>query len=280
MEKEHPLIIGCDRGLCKNAVGRQDRQLNTYDWLADVPGNIDTTDLVEVQFKHTRKGYYHNVNNLDLKKGDIVAVEANPGHDIGVVTLTGRLVPLQIKKANLKSPDEAFARAFSATQPNVVILNTARSPQLNSTLARLNTLTAANPQVKIALYGYTEWLMYTKVYNQYFHKYETYIPTYFYYNAENAKTQQLERNYKQWFKGDMMSSLPRFAITGYDQANFFLRGLHRYGKDFKGTKDQNTYVHLQTPLNFKSAAASGGMQNEAFMLVHYMNNGNIESINY
>jgi len=59
-----------------------------------------------VQFKHTRKGYYHNVNNLPLKKGDIVAVEANPGHDIGVVTLTGRLVKLQIKKANLKSADD------------------------------------------------------------------------------------------------------------------------------------------------------------------------------
>ncbi len=95
-----------DRGLCRHAVGRQDRQLNTYDWLADVPGNQFSTDLVEVQFKHTRKGYYHNVNGLDLKKGDIVAVEANPGHDIGVVTLTGRLVKMQIKKANLKSADE------------------------------------------------------------------------------------------------------------------------------------------------------------------------------
>ena len=97
---------GCDRGLCCKAVGRQDRQLNTYDWLADIPGNAESTDLVEVQFKNTRKGYYHNVNNLDLKKGDIVAVEASPGHDIGVVTLTGRLVKLQIKKANLKSMDE------------------------------------------------------------------------------------------------------------------------------------------------------------------------------
>ena len=85
--KELPVKVGCDRGLCHQAVGRQDRQLNTYDWLADVPGNLETTDLVEVQFKHTRKGYYHNVNNLDLKKGDIVAVEASPGHDIGVVTL-------------------------------------------------------------------------------------------------------------------------------------------------------------------------------------------------
>lgn len=89
---------GCDRGLCSAAVGRQDKQLNTYDWLADVPGNAESTDLVEVQFKNTRKGYYHNVNNLRLQKGDIVAVEANPGHDIGVVTLTGRLVHLQIKK--------------------------------------------------------------------------------------------------------------------------------------------------------------------------------------
>ena len=106
MEKEYEIKTGCDRGLCHQAIGRQDRQLNTYDWLADVPGNQESTDLVEVQFKHTRKGYYHNVNNLPLKKGDIVAVEANPGHDIGVVTLTGRLVKLQIKKANLKSADD------------------------------------------------------------------------------------------------------------------------------------------------------------------------------
>ena len=104
--KEIPIRVGCDRGLCHQAIGRQDRQLNTYDWLADIPGNAEDTDLVEVQFKHTRKGYYHNVNNLDLKKGDIVAVEASPGHDIGVVTLTGRLVKLQIKKANLKSADD------------------------------------------------------------------------------------------------------------------------------------------------------------------------------
>ena len=116
MEKEQPIITGCDRGLCKHAVGRQDRQLNTYDWLADVPGNVDTTDLVEVQFKNTRKGYYHNVNKLDLKKGDIVAVEANPGHDIGVVTLTGRLVELQLKKANLKSADD-IKRVYRIARP-------------------------------------------------------------------------------------------------------------------------------------------------------------------
>ena len=105
-DMEFKIWNGCDRGLGRCACGRQDKQLNTYDWLADVPGNTDTTDLVEVQFKNTRKGYYHNVNNIDLKKGDLVAVEASPGHDIGVVTLTGQLVKLQIKKANLKSADD------------------------------------------------------------------------------------------------------------------------------------------------------------------------------
>lgn len=118
MEKAKDLEIktGCTRGLCHQAVGRQDRQLNTYDWLADVPGNIDTTDLVEVQFKHTRKGYYHNVNKLELKKGDVVAVEANPGHDIGVVTLTGRLVKLQVQKAHLKSVDD-IKRIYRIARP-------------------------------------------------------------------------------------------------------------------------------------------------------------------
>ena len=107
---------GCDRGLSIRGCGRQDRQLNTYDWLADVPGNAQTTDLVEVQFKNTRKGYYRNVNNIDLKKGDIVAVEASPGHDIGVVTLTGKLVELQIKKANLKSADD-IKRIYRIAKP-------------------------------------------------------------------------------------------------------------------------------------------------------------------
>ena len=110
------MSTSCDRGLCRKGVGRQDKQLNTYDWLADVPGNIESTDLVEVQFKNTRKGYYHNVNNLPLQKGDIVAVEANPGHDIGVVTLTGELVKLQVKKANLKSSEE-IRRIYRLAKP-------------------------------------------------------------------------------------------------------------------------------------------------------------------
>jgi cell fate regulator YaaT (PSP1 superfamily) len=104
---EHKYISAGGRGLCsKGWHTNHYTQLNVCDYMADMPNNTEVTDIVEVQFKNTRKGYYHNSNALELQKGDIVAVEGNPGHDIGTVTLTGTLAALQAKKANLKSEDE------------------------------------------------------------------------------------------------------------------------------------------------------------------------------
>ena len=115
MDKEFK-TTPCLRGLCARGCGRSNRPLNTYDYLADMPGNDEWTDLVEVQFKNTRKGYFHNENHLPLVIGDMVAVEASPGHDIGVVTLTGQLVPLQMKKANLK-PGTEIRRIYRKARP-------------------------------------------------------------------------------------------------------------------------------------------------------------------
>lgn len=112
---EYKLHNGSD-GLCCKGCSRQDNKLNTYDWLADIPGNAEESDMVEVQFKNTRKGYYRNSNKIKLEKGDIVAVEAAPGHDIGVVTLTGRLVPLQMRKANFKA-DAEIKRVYRKAKP-------------------------------------------------------------------------------------------------------------------------------------------------------------------
>ena len=81
----------------------QNNKLNTYDWLCDVPDAANATDYVEVQYKNTRKGYYLNSSKIPLEKGDLVAVEASPGHDIGTVTLTGKLVLLQMKKNNVRT---------------------------------------------------------------------------------------------------------------------------------------------------------------------------------
>lgn len=115
MDNEFKLKNGSGCLRCKGC-GRQDKQLNTYDWLADIPGNAEEQEMVEVQFKNTRKGYFKNSNKLKLEKGDVVAVEASPGHDIGTVTLTGRLVPLQMRKANIK-PDAEIKRIYRKAKP-------------------------------------------------------------------------------------------------------------------------------------------------------------------
>ena len=96
-----------DNGGChitKKAVNHNPRHmLPVVDWLSDVPHTGDEENLVEVQFKNTRKAYYHNSNKLPLEKGVSVVVEANPGTDLGEVTLIGKLVPLQMKKNRINT---------------------------------------------------------------------------------------------------------------------------------------------------------------------------------
>ncbi|HCI55479.1 MAG TPA: regulatory iron-sulfur-containing complex subunit RicT [Bacteroidales bacterium] len=73
-------------------------KLESFDWLKKLPPEVLDNEIVEVSFKNTRKGFYHNINNLRLQSGDIVAVEATPGHDIGRVSLTGPLVIEKMKR--------------------------------------------------------------------------------------------------------------------------------------------------------------------------------------
>ena len=74
-------------------------KLHSFNWLEDIPGGYADSDMVEVTFKNTRKGYYKNSTHIPLEIGDMVAVEATPGHDIGMVTLTGLLVERRMRQA-------------------------------------------------------------------------------------------------------------------------------------------------------------------------------------
>lgn len=180
---------------------------------------------------------------------------------------------------NLNSSEEMFAKSFVKGRRNVVILNTGRSPELTVALSKLASLKNNNPSLSISLFGYNEWLMYADYNMEKFFRFDTYIPTNFYYNAADVKTQQLENSYRKWFRQDMQQALPRFALTGYDHGQYFLRGFHQYGKSFAGTKKQSAYKALQSPLYFKQVGGAG-MQNEFFHLIHYTNDGRIESIAY
>lgn len=111
-EQAKPRLQPC-RDCCKSFPRSK---LQSYDWLADVPGSMAESDLVEVTFKNTRKGFYRNSAHIDLSIGDMVAVEAAPGHDIGRVSLTGKLVELQMKRAGVKQNTE-LKRIFRIAKP-------------------------------------------------------------------------------------------------------------------------------------------------------------------
>ena len=180
---------------------------------------------------------------------------------------------------NLRSSEDMFAKAFSRKEPNVVVLNSGRSPELNIAFAKLNSLKNAQPGVSISLFGYTEWLMYTKYNLANYYKFDTYIPSTFYYNPLSAATQQVEAAYRRWFHTETQPSLPRFVLVGYDHALFFLQGLHRYGTKFNGSRTETVTAPLQSPLRFRQIAG-GGLQNEIFQLIHYKSNQTIDSVTY
>ena len=86
-------------------------KMESYNWLREVE-NLDIPEVVEVRFKNTRKGFYRNINELRLKRGDIVAVEATPGHDIGIVTLAGEIVDKQQQRTKYNGSREELKKVY------------------------------------------------------------------------------------------------------------------------------------------------------------------------
>ena len=112
MDENDKTTTPCADG-CSGGCGEPRGKLTCTDWLADIPAG--DCDLVEVQFKNTRKGIYRNTTHLDLAKGDMVAVEASPGHDIGQVTLLGPLVRLRLRRRGKN--DGEIKRVFRKARP-------------------------------------------------------------------------------------------------------------------------------------------------------------------
>ncbi len=186
---------------------------------------------------------------------------------------------IQYSLTSLKSSDTNFANAFVKDKPNLVVLNTARSPELLSVFGRLSAIKVNNPDIQISMFGYTEWMMYTQYQLENFYKYNVYIPSPFFTNMYASQSERFHQQYRRNFHQDMMVAWPRFAMTGYDHAIFFLRGLHKYGATFDGAAGRFGYQPLQTPLKFERIG-NGGLQNRAFMFIHYKDDNTAEAVNY
>jgi hypothetical protein len=178
---------------------------------------------------------------------------------------------------NLKSSEGYFRRNFSASQPNIVILNTGRSAELNVAIAKLNGLMSTSPNLLISLFGYPEWLTYTKEHLDNFYMYDTYIPAAFHYMPLMSNTMRLQQKYRQNFRKEMVQTMPRLAITGFDHTMFFVKGFLKYGRDFTGAPGLSDYQPVQTPLKFERMG-NGGLRNRSIVFMHYLPEHRMETI--
>ena len=181
--------------------------------------------------------------------------------------------------SNLRSSDGMFRKCFSTTQRNVVVLNTSRQNELNVAVAKLNALVMNTPEIKVTLFGYPEWLMYTRQQLDNFYKYDTYVPSTYYMDPLSPRGDSFRQKYRAHFHQNMQNYHQRFALTGFDQAYFFIKGLHMYGKHFTGAAGTVGYTPIQTPLRFERVG-NGGLQNRAMLFVHYTTDNRIETLNF
>jgi hypothetical protein len=180
---------------------------------------------------------------------------------------------------NLKSNESLFQKCFSTTQRNVVILNTSRSAELSVAFAKLNGMMLNSPRLQISLFGYPEWLQYTRSHLENFYKFDTYVPSTYYMNPLSTRSERIKQKYRWNFHQDMQSYPQRFAVTGFDHAYFFIKGLHLYGKNFMGGSGMVGYTPIQSPLHFERIG-NGGMQNRSLLFVHYQRDQRIETVNF
>ena len=180
---------------------------------------------------------------------------------------------------NLKSSESMFKTCFSTTQPNVVVLNTSRSQELNLAFAKLNGLMLTTPGLKISMFGYTEWLMYTSKHLDNFYKFDVCVPTTYYMDPLAPRTARFNQKYRANFHQDMQKYHVKYAATGFDHAYFMVKGMHMYGKHFMGSSGTVGYTPVQTPLHFERIG-NGGMMNRTVMFVHYMPEQRVETIKF
>ncbi len=180
---------------------------------------------------------------------------------------------------NLKSSEEMFRKAFDMNKRNVVILNTSRSTELNVAFAKLNGMVNTTPGMLITMFGYTEWLMYNRMFLDNFYKFDTYIPSTYYMNPLSPRAKRMRTKYRWNFHQDMQSYHQRFGIIGFDHAFFMIKGLHMYGDHFTGASGMVGYTPIQSPLRFERIG-NGGLQNKAILFVHYTTENRLETISF
>ncbi len=182
---------------------------------------------------------------------------------------------------DINTPLREFAKHFSQTQPNVIILNSAAYKPLERLFEKLDSLKKIDPSLIISTYGYNEWFIYQPNLEKDYFKYNVHIPTTYYFSRTSDRVEDFERDYKNRYgQGMNPDCLPRMALLGYDHTMYFVRGMSKYGRSYVGNEKQNTgFKPLQSRLEFKRLG-KGGYQNTNFQIIRFKTDGTMDSLTY
>lgn len=194
-------------------------------------------------------------------------------------TLESRGIKPEITDIN--TPLREFAKHFSVTQPNVIVLNSGAYKPLERIFEKLDSLKKIDPSLVISTYGYNEWFIYQPNLERDFFKYNVHIPTTYYFSRTSDRVESFERDYKRRYGQEMNPDcLPRMALLGFDHTMYFVRGISKYGKAFVGSNKQDVgFKPFQSRLDFKRLG-KGGYQNTNFQIIRFKTDGTIDSLTY
>lgn len=216
-----------------------------------------------------------------LNDANILIVETGESNDEGAA-MAERLrkakeeVGVELRTVRIDASDDELTELLNPYTRNVLLPNSATLSALNALRERLRSFADAHSSYALSMLGYPAWQSYAPQMQSDFFRFDTYVFTPFYRNANDASLQRFEQRFEQNFRWPMQHTFPRYGLMGFDIGYFFLRGLAKYGSNFEYNLAGNVTQPMQNPLRFEQASDADGYVNTFVQMVHYTNHQAIE----
>ncbi|MDR1523857.1 MAG: LysM peptidoglycan-binding domain-containing protein [Tannerella sp.] len=183
--------------------------------------------------------------------------------------LKERNIPYKDAVYDASNPPEHIEALLAADKPNVIMPVSNSLGALMKIKTVLRSIAETKPEFKINLFGYPVWQTYTKDCLEDFHALDTYIYSLFYADNMNPGVKMFYDKYKNWYSKNLMSTIPKYGMLGFDTGMFFFGALHKYGTGFENNISEHKYKSLQTGFNFERVNNWGGFINTNIYIIHY-----------
>lgn len=181
-----------------------------------------------------------------------------------------------LHNVSMTDPAATIAAAFSTTKRNVVVINSIRETNLKRLATLMSKSLTENPEMRISVLGYPDWLTFTGESKQLMHQYDAHVYTTFYYDKQADNVQRVDARYKKKFNKLLANSVPCFGYLGFDIGYYVLNGMAKWGDSFEYNQKKQKHNALQHSFTFERDNEKQGFVNHNTRLVHFKPNNQVE----